>query len=910
MSVQFTTQLPDEDQPVLGNGVEDEIAVDRESAPANYGDIRIQTRETGQSSWDSGATGFVEQTIDHATVQTVIGGREDGEEYEVRLRTETEHVTGAWTAPVAIVTKFPGAANPVVDAVTTTSATVSWTDNADNEDGFYLQRRKRYDSGWGPWSTVVSVGPNVTQATDDTVQPAREYEFRIRAYTEDAEAFSGSVATTTPDAGLSQRSVSPTGWDVVVESTVRDAEREPLVLDDPQLQPTLNGQPRITIPVPRDESWSSDTWTDAEVTATVKGKPVPIEELEDVEHTPERTVLRCVGGIELENRVEMEVDQRPVHETAEDVAAEASDYQINVDDPNAETVADQLVQSAPTLSDYTQLASAPDTEPVDIGFDRVDRLASCFVGIEYDFEGNYESLTDGSPDPPHYIDGIAARITPGDALARQVQFSFTPDYRIPADRVGVAISAPVADGTFDIASNVTLNGSEIANIPAGAWGTYEESYSGGDLQAGEEYTLSIEVYGEDDAEAIIDGMAVYDTEYPPTGFDRPDELFDTIARPEPVPGGLAVTMDEVTPAVSVSGARVDADFDDTSGVQQLEVSNDQGTTWQTASNTESFETDFPDLGPTLQFRVTLGGYGSGRGRSPTTDYLAQSLTGHSLYADLDETPLVVNSHYNRSAKSILTELADRADAIWEVQFDQSADSIAFEWTQPGQRGTSDIGDVTTYTATKTTRERPEQVIVKGAGLPFEERFTASLGDWHDLGEIRLIPGSESVTDPDSGEQFERGADYSLDLLDGRIKPLSSGSMAGGTAYQVDYRRKAIAFETLPGASGGDITDLRVEPGPWDLPSLTTDQEAGLVARRIASELQEPLHEIEVEVTDISAYNLLEAVDSDVVPTDGPLKLQNVSSEPGSATLSWGSRETASDVVADIQAGLSQTNERV
>ena len=58
MPIQATTQLPDEDQPVLGNGVEDGVAVDRESAVTNYGDVRIQTRETGQSSWDGSATGF------------------------------------------------------------------------------------------------------------------------------------------------------------------------------------------------------------------------------------------------------------------------------------------------------------------------------------------------------------------------------------------------------------------------------------------------------------------------------------------------------------------------------------------------------------------------------------------------------------------------------------------------------------------------------------------------------------------------------------------------------------------------------------------------------------------------------------------------------------------------------------
>jgi hypothetical protein len=142
------TTLPDEDAPVLGNGVEDEVAVDRESATTNNGDVRIQIRETGQSAWDSGAEGFGEFIGAFDTLTMEFVGREDGERYEIRARTETEHVTGAWTDPVAITTKFPGATQLTATAISETEVELAWTDNADNEDGQYVVRERRVDDGW------------------------------------------------------------------------------------------------------------------------------------------------------------------------------------------------------------------------------------------------------------------------------------------------------------------------------------------------------------------------------------------------------------------------------------------------------------------------------------------------------------------------------------------------------------------------------------------------------------------------------------------------------------------------------------------------------------------------------------------------------------------------------------------
>lgn len=197
--VQFTTTLPDEDSPVLGNGVEDEIAVDRETAVSNYGDVRIQLRETDSTPWDGSNPSFQEFVGAFDTLTMEFVGLEDGEEYEVRARTETEHVTGAWTTPVSIVTQFPGATNlqATVDE-STGEVTLTWEDNADNEDGQYVELRELSTDDGPPtaWTVQFDAGANTETATD-TVD-AGEYEYRIRPYTEHTDSVSNTATTFRP----------------------------------------------------------------------------------------------------------------------------------------------------------------------------------------------------------------------------------------------------------------------------------------------------------------------------------------------------------------------------------------------------------------------------------------------------------------------------------------------------------------------------------------------------------------------------------------------------------------------------------------------------------------------------------------------------------------------------------------
>lgn len=58
--------------------------------------------------------------------------------------------------------------------------TLNWTDNSDNEDGFYIER----SVGTVMWELRASVGPDVTEYVDSGLVSGETYRYRVNAYNE------------------------------------------------------------------------------------------------------------------------------------------------------------------------------------------------------------------------------------------------------------------------------------------------------------------------------------------------------------------------------------------------------------------------------------------------------------------------------------------------------------------------------------------------------------------------------------------------------------------------------------------------------------------------------------------------------------------------------------------------------
>jgi hypothetical protein len=82
-------------------------------------------------------------------------------------------------------------------AVSRTQINLSWTDNADNETGFRIERCKNVNCT--NFVQITQVGANVTTFADTTVAKNSMYSYRVRAFnTAGNSAYSNTANAKTP----------------------------------------------------------------------------------------------------------------------------------------------------------------------------------------------------------------------------------------------------------------------------------------------------------------------------------------------------------------------------------------------------------------------------------------------------------------------------------------------------------------------------------------------------------------------------------------------------------------------------------------------------------------------------------------------------------------------------------------
>ena len=75
---------------------------------------------------------------------------------------------------------------------------LTWTDNADDELGFSIERRRDSEDAF---TRIAKVDADVTLYSDDPLKDDTTYHYRISAFNEAAESDYSNQATTTTDEG-------------------------------------------------------------------------------------------------------------------------------------------------------------------------------------------------------------------------------------------------------------------------------------------------------------------------------------------------------------------------------------------------------------------------------------------------------------------------------------------------------------------------------------------------------------------------------------------------------------------------------------------------------------------------------------------------------------------------------------
>lgn len=711
-----------------------------------------------------------------------------------------------------------------------------------------------------------------------------------------AETTFGSLvdATSTPPT-----SRTGSGW--TIELTHPDGDTiTPVLVEEPQFLPRINGLPRIHLPVERDEKWLREHFEHAPLAVWKDGHRIPIDELSSVKMQPDHTRLVGLGGIELLERVEREYATEEGWRAAQDILTETT-YTAYVDAASGDQYPNQALQSAASAAEWDAITTLAATDPVVAG----GSLAVAQTGWVWEGETEFGTGTRGdiaySGGSATYFGGQFGEA--GDVI----EYTFTPQYRVPAENVRASVRfGAVQDGP---PLSLSLNGYSLSGygdrFTLGSLGwRHHTGYSGPDLQAGESYTFRMEQTATTDAsygEVAIDVVAVTDDRYSYTWDNQVHEADGYLDGPELYPDAHEVALDYVNAGYTVETAT--GTVTSSTGVPPASLAlqvlgGPRLSSTGVSSLTEVFSTTSTDV----RGVVALGRYGVPRGSAtPRRGYAGHSVSSWRLEGDLSDAPLLIDQRYDGPMVGVLQDIADDTDSVFEVQRGDAGNVVV--WTRPGERTSDSAPAVVDYEVTKSTEETYDEVVIYGGGQPVDgERFTAVHDASVDLVEDDLIPGGEVVYDA-GGESYDPG-DYRMDYSNGAITALGSGGMSDGGAYRIDYEYKPSGSAT----SGVSNPSTLVRT----IPNLVTDRACGQAASILLAGSQDPVYEATVVLPRLNAtQSLVESLLIADLPTGGSrLDVRNIQHTPSEIVVELGSGQSVGDLIGTISQRLSRTTSRV
>ena len=117
-------------------------------------------------------------------------------------------------------------------AVSSSQIDLAWTDNADNETGFKIERSP--DSA--TWAQIATVGANVRTYSNNGLSASTFFSYRVRAYNGGGDSTYSNVASTTTLGAPSlhvgdldgSRTLAKKNWAATVTIAVHDASHAPV----------------------------------------------------------------------------------------------------------------------------------------------------------------------------------------------------------------------------------------------------------------------------------------------------------------------------------------------------------------------------------------------------------------------------------------------------------------------------------------------------------------------------------------------------------------------------------------------------------------------------------------------------------------------------------------------------------
>jgi hypothetical protein len=164
-------------------------------ASGNEESFELELSTDGGSSWS-----LLDTLSENTTVYTHNGLTAETS-YDYRIRATNGEGASDYSNELSVTTLPPAPNAPSAlstGAIDTVSVELTWIDNADNESGFELERSD--DSG-ASWTQAATPAADTTSLTDTSLDPATDYQYRLRAVNAGGVSawVTVSATTQTPD---------------------------------------------------------------------------------------------------------------------------------------------------------------------------------------------------------------------------------------------------------------------------------------------------------------------------------------------------------------------------------------------------------------------------------------------------------------------------------------------------------------------------------------------------------------------------------------------------------------------------------------------------------------------------------------------------------------------------------------
>lgn len=669
--------------------VEDQLTTTYDDT-ANYGNYHLQMRVSG--SGDAYGT-TDDQTVPETDTSITTTGLADGEEYDIRVRHETEHGSGPWTE-ISPVTLLPAPTNLSLTVVSSSQIDLSWTENADNEDGVRVIREDEQDNttptqSYGPQQTIVDLAANSTSYSDTGLTQNTSYRYRIRAYTEHVTADSAPQTATT------NLALENEGYEAVIKRP--DGEQTQLYSSDKtfdEVSITLEhtAQSRFNLPLHTDRfSQLRDNWIGPvnqitlyhDGTLLFKGFATTIE---GTESTADATIT----GPDIINRLTQDrqsvtYTNIPAHNAIQDYWDNYTTFTANVVAPSPnQIVNDATAYALDSSTEWTDNTTFGSNTPFYVNSGTLHLAQTCFT------QEAESGTTSGSPVifDANRFSGNSPTSGNGEAIefssnSQSVTLSFSLDYDIPAGAFEWSIYFDGDNSGGSIGTvNYYLDGSNL--------GSFSGATSGGDgvfwrdliasgsisdpgsVSAGS-HTIKIETgSGWSGGLFYMDVVAPHDNRY---SYNFDSSVTDGsdggtyLSGPELYPPNLQTNLATFTNNSSnITSATVDSTWNSTVSPQEIALSVDGGASYQTLTNQADGSVSFSSVGTNLDARLTLGRYGSRSNGTPTTGFNAHSVDLFNVTFDGNDLAVIDNQELRRSDFRNLKTLHNLANYRYAVDY--------------------------------------------------------------------------------------------------------------------------------------------------------------------------------------------------------------------------------------------------